>query len=573
MNINQLITIEVQDSGLGVPSTGLWGGIDAFLADHSLVAIIIALALITSLAIWLVRRRNHRNLVKFRPLKSGILASLLIAVLATPVIVANATSLTANTNALTITIDKAKTATTNTTTNLTLDNDEAKAYEIVASLDTSQTSSQIGSNITLALDNQALTLDPESTVAVYEGDSTGTFNFDVNVAVEIANSLPVGTYQANINYQVVYDLTPTIASITPDEGPTTGGTFVTITGTNFIDNDNITSVTIGTETCVIAEPSDVTDTTITCTTPAGTEGAKDVVVTTEHGSATAENAFTYTIPAIPAMQAFTTSDCDAMPIYDKDTPNEASTTVLKDTRNDQLYTIRRLQDGNCWMITNLKIGSTTATTTLTSDDTDLNSIGSNPNIIDNAGTLEFTLPQITPAESGDYSTPYAFGPVTGDSSGEAGSESSNAAIDDATFYGYLYTWPAASAGETQSSITTGDAPNSICPKGWRLPTGGNNTGDLAYLNADMAGIESPSKDISLWANWINTGSFRGVLSGNTNWESFSSQNWTGDFWSSTANGQYYVYHLNINYDEYSKSVYTYTDIGRNRGLGARCLVR
>lgn len=85
---------------------------------------------------------------------------------------------------------------------------------------------------------------------------------------------------------------PTVASITPDTGSTTGGESVTITGTGFVEG---ATVTIGGQaaTSVVV----VSATEITCDTPAGSEGAADVVVTNpDTQSDTLEGGFTYEQP-------------------------------------------------------------------------------------------------------------------------------------------------------------------------------------------------------------------------------------------------------------------------------------
>ncbi|MHC4529902.1 MAG: IPT/TIG domain-containing protein, partial [Planctomycetota bacterium] len=86
---------------------------------------------------------------------------------------------------------------------------------------------------------------------------------------------------------------PTISSINPNNGPQAGGTSVTITGTNFTHTTSEgPSVKIGgiSASNVVL----VSTTSITCDTPVGTAGAKDVVVTVPDGqSATLTNGFTY----------------------------------------------------------------------------------------------------------------------------------------------------------------------------------------------------------------------------------------------------------------------------------------
>lgn len=81
---------------------------------------------------------------------------------------------------------------------------------------------------------------------------------------------------------------PTVTAVTPAGGPVAGGTAVTITGTGFTPG---TTVTVG--GAAAANVRVVSATQITCVSPAGTLGARDVVVTTDHSAATRAGAFTY----------------------------------------------------------------------------------------------------------------------------------------------------------------------------------------------------------------------------------------------------------------------------------------
>lgn len=93
---------------------------------------------------------------------------------------------------------------------------------------------------------------------------------------------------ADVEYARIETDAPTVTSMTPNTGTTAGGTAVTITGKDFI---GATGVTFGgtAATSVVV----VSDTSITCVTPAKTAGAKDVIVTTPAGSGTKTNGFTY----------------------------------------------------------------------------------------------------------------------------------------------------------------------------------------------------------------------------------------------------------------------------------------
>lgn len=81
----------------------------------------------------------------------------------------------------------------------------------------------------------------------------------------------------------------TIESITPDEGPNTGATEVTITGTGFMED-----ATVEFDGTPATEVAVVDGNTITCVAPAGSTGQVDVVVENpDGGKVTEANGFTY----------------------------------------------------------------------------------------------------------------------------------------------------------------------------------------------------------------------------------------------------------------------------------------
>ncbi len=99
-----------------------------------------------------------------------------------------------------------------------------------------------------------------------------------------------GSNAANTLYTYTL-LAPTVASVAPASGPTTGGTNVTITGTGFT---GVTGVTFDGATAT--NVSVVNGTTITCTTPAGTAGTAgtaSVLVTAGGGTNAANTRFAY----------------------------------------------------------------------------------------------------------------------------------------------------------------------------------------------------------------------------------------------------------------------------------------
>ena len=239
--------------------------------------------------------------------------------------------------------------------------------------------------------------------------------------------------------------------------------------------------------------------------------------------------------------------CNALPIYTGSNPAAIRTVTDNRDGTTRNYEIAKLADNKCWMLTNLKLGKTSGTTTLTP---------ANTNIATN-----FTLPQLITTGATSYDNPQAIGPVPGDTS------------SGATNYGYLYNWPAATAGETRSSITTGNAPYSICPKNWRLPVGGDyNSGIGEFADLDRAfggtGQSAGSGEPNI-AKWNYTGPFKGALSGRWN-SGFNDQSSWGNLWSSSA----YPGGSNGAFSAYFGPSYVYpgSSLNRSSGYAVRCLL-
>ncbi|MGW7007030.1 IPT/TIG domain-containing protein [Streptomyces sp. NPDC054933] len=118
--------------------------------------------------------------------------------------------------------------------------------------------------------------DSQLTVVVPAGTAAG--------AVGVSVTTTGGT---NNGLSYTYVDGPTLGTPSPASGPTSGGTAVTIPGTNLTTTE---SVTFG---GAPAPFSVISDTEVSAVTPPGTAGAVDLVVTTSAGSATGTGAFTY----------------------------------------------------------------------------------------------------------------------------------------------------------------------------------------------------------------------------------------------------------------------------------------
>ena len=198
-------------------------------------------------------------------------------------------------------------------------------------------------------------------------------------------------------------------------------------------------------------------------------------------------------------------------------PNYVPTVTLTDTRDNNTYTVSKLADGRCWMTQNLRIINKT----------------------------------ITPADS-NVTTNYTI--PASSLSGFISHDTSNAYVDSD---GGFYSWYTATAGTGTDALTVNgqDAPASICPKGWRLPTGGSG-GEFQtlYNNYNSSSI--------LRSNPVHL-----TLAGDVRSSSRYGQGSSGYYWSSTVESINYAYYLRLNISYVAPT----DDNGKGYGYSVRCI--
>ncbi|MEU2135341.1 IPT/TIG domain-containing protein [Streptomyces sp. NPDC018352] len=121
--------------------------------------------------------------------------------------------------------------------------------------------------------------DSQISVTVPAGAAAGS----VSVSVTTAGGTNNGLHYTYID-------TPTITTIAPNSGPASGGTAVTITGTNL---DTTDSVTFGAVPAPFTVINATTLSVVVPPTPDGGAGPSDVRVTNPGGTALAADGFTY----------------------------------------------------------------------------------------------------------------------------------------------------------------------------------------------------------------------------------------------------------------------------------------
>ena len=131
--------------------------------------------------------------------------------------------------------------------------------------------------------------------------------------------------------------------------------------------------------------------------------------------------------------------------------------------------------------------------------------------------------------------------------------------------GNLYQWNAATAG-TGGTITSQDATDSICPKGWQLPTSNNsNSGSFqALMNAySISGNSAGGTAITQTPLYFNPSGYVG--SGSLRYAGDAGGYWSSTAYSSTSG----AYDLGFNSGGVGPSDYGY----RYGGFSVRCLAR
>jgi hypothetical protein len=109
------------------------------------------------------------------------------------------------------------------------------------------------------------------------------------VTITVTNA---DTQTGNAAAAYTYQAAPTVSNVTPSAGPISGGSSVTVTGTNFISG---ATITFGGVSCTL--PIFVNATTLTCTTPVHSSGIVSVAVTNpDSQTGTLSNGFIY-LPA------------------------------------------------------------------------------------------------------------------------------------------------------------------------------------------------------------------------------------------------------------------------------------
>lgn len=248
-----------------------------------------------------------------------------------------------------------------------------------------------------------------------------------------------------------------------------------------LDSNTSTSITDETRTYTLSFAANIGN-----DKPAG-KYTNSVTMSIVSSPLTVAEEVAYSFDNINTMQQMTSAICSKAPT--------GGVKQLKDERDGKYYWIGKMKDGKCWMTQNLDLDLNEKTLPLTSATSDVsadwtpkdgdevlytaNTLNSSTTSTSNTGQRSWSL--------GDYSiiNPTSINQCVNGLENVAGC-SGNGTADRFKYYvtptmangdtnahyilGNYYQWNAATAGTGSTTEANKQAPSSICPKGWKLPT-------------------------------------------------------------------------------------------------------
>ncbi len=293
----------------------------------------------------------------------------------------------------------------------------------------------------------------------------------------------------------------------------------------------------------------------------------------------------------------------------------SSVTALTDERDGNVYTVARLADGKCWMIENLRLNAENSvgisniakaqgyaqSTTYgnfiglpdSEDDfyasgTAINSLySSNGSTLVNIGSNHFPSYRIPRYNNNNIN----IGGKNASGTDLIASHNGNSNTAYQWYsYGNFYSWPAAVADTSFQESNSGSITNtSICPLGWRLPTGGETPNSPASdfweltVNRLMGGVQPEVANGSVHyydsTNGREASDKLKTFPNNFVYAGFHSGSYTqrryseGWYWTSSYMGG------NYNFSSYGFNIYGYIVYpgniieSRDHGYSVRCIAQ
>ena len=227
---------------------------------------------------------------------------------------------------------------------------------------------------------------------------------------------------------------------------------------------------------------------------------------------------------------------------------------LKDSRDEKVYSVAKLTDGNIWMVENLDHDIVTTANFYTHDNTDL-------------GYEPGSSTTFTPTNASIAYTNLSGNTVTGWGTGANDASSFNIGSEGGYGnFGNYYSFAAATAMDADSGYGSSDSTyvavaNSICPAGWRLPDYSND--EFGTINT-YYNFGASNGDSGLVASPLYYMHISMINNGELDQNAFGSG---GGYWYNTANDtDGYIFSYGTNNAGAS-------NVARSTGASVRCILR
>ncbi len=263
------------------------------------------------------------------------------------------------------------------------------------------------------------------------------------------------------------------------------------------------------------------------------------------------------ISMISTLQEFSGPDKNAI----VSSMTAGQTYTLRDIRDGERYSIGKLADDKIWLLDNLRLDLTDATVKNMLSAMTTNASDNTLNYLKNGGGT--TSDQYATAGVASWTSSYSYSAPLINTASKDTTQPLAMGQSGTGKVGVYYNYCAASAGSycygngTSAGTSSGDATEDICPKGWRMPTGGSS-GEYQAL------YTTHSSDGAAFINALRT-----PLSGYFIDGSAYRQGSFGDYWSSTRYGNNYMYYLYVT----TSNVRSQDDGSRGSGHSVRCVLQ
>lgn len=304
--------------------------------------------------------------------------------------------------------------------------------------------------------------------------------------------------------------------------------------------------------------------------------------------------------------------------------NKNSVIALTDKRDNEVYAVARLADGNCWMMENMRLNNAYTMGQNQNDNTVSNQslaqgyggtvgvygsfVGLAPSelanyintttangvykssanppvdiydpsntVLEDIGTKDspgYRMPRYNNNNTNSMADSTSYTQNYGNEGSPTDSGTNFRTSSNVYGYGNYYTWAAALANTNYYTSLTGSesANTSICPAGWHLPSSGSSNKEYGELSRGYDGSGEVQSGVSqsgdIISNRVRSFPNNLLLSGNTASSSISNRGGTGYYWSRSAYSKTNSYRVGLNPITFNPS----NNSSKAVGYSIRCLI-